>query len=68
MRSKPYHNEWIIMAICELYFTGGSKSFASCFKAQFLTYQGSDGTLHYEVPMPMVALVSTAVQLDHFGW
>ena len=62
MRSKPYRNEQIITAIRELYFTGGSASFASRFKSRFPTHQGS-----YEVPMPMVALVSTAVSL-YFGW
>ncbi len=45
----------------DLYFTGGTSSFAHCFKRQFPTHESSDGELLHEVPIPMVALVATAV-------
>src|ERR1700761_2134398 len=66
MRSKPYRNDRIISVIQELYFTdgpGGTASFATRFKHLFPTYQGPDGMVSYEVPVPMVALVATAVRI-----
>jgi hypothetical protein len=58
---QPYQNDQIISVIQELYFTGGSGSFASCFDGWFPTYQGPNGDTHQEVPIPMLALVATAV-------
>ena len=63
MRSRPYRNDRIIAVIRGLYFTAtaGVPSFASRFRYLFPTYETCEGELNYEVPVPMVALVSTAV-------
>jgi hypothetical protein len=58
---QPYRNDRIISVIQELYFTGGSGSFASRFDGWFPTYQGPNGDTRQEVPIPMLALVATAV-------
>jgi hypothetical protein len=49
------------MSYCDLYFTGGSSSFAYRFKREFPTYESDDGTVKREVPIAMVALVATGV-------
>ena len=61
MRSKPYRNRRIILAIHDLYFTGGSNSFAMRFDQLFPRFTGVDGVTVHEVPISMVALVATAV-------
>ena len=67
MRSRPYRNERIISALRNLYFTGGNNSFASRFRYLFPTYQLREGTdTSLEVPIPMVALVATAVSTWFF--
>ncbi|SRR6266702_4597872 len=59
---KPYRNERIIHVIRDLYFTGGRKSFSVQFKHLFPSSYGNDGhVMEREVPVPMVALVATAV-------
>jgi len=50
-----------VNVIRDLYFVGGSNSFARWFHEQFPVHQGNDGMVLREVPMPMVALVATAV-------
>ena len=60
MRSRPYRNPWIITAIRNLYFTGGHMSFAHRFRHLF-PKEELNKVVKYEVPMPMVALVATAV-------
>ncbi len=60
-RSQPYRNPQIIAVIRDLYFTGGSSSFTYQFKHLFPTYQGDDGIVYQEVPIPMVSLVATVV-------
>ena len=60
-RSQPYRNDRIIAVIRDLYFSGGSTSFAARFEHLFPTYQGANGVVNREVPIPMVALVATAV-------
>lgn len=62
-RSKPYRNLYIITAIRELFFTGGFSSFAQRHHSRFPTFQGSNGGMAREVPVPMVALVATAVSV-----
>lgn len=67
--TKPYQNDHIISVIQELYFTegpGGTASFATRFKHLFPTYKGLDGTVRYEVPVPMVALMATTVCFKYF--
>lgn len=67
MRTRPYRNERIISALRELYFTGGSNSFAMRFLYLFPTYELREGAdIRQEVPIPMVALVATAVSLQFF--
>ena len=61
MRSRPYRNERIISALRDLYFTGGSTSFARRFLYLFPTWESREGEISHEVPIPMVALVATAV-------
>lgn len=60
-RSQPYRNARIISVIRDLYFTGGVTSFAKRFERFFPTFEGYDGVLVRMVPVPMVALVATAV-------
>ncbi len=61
LRTRPYRNIRIVNVIRDLYFVGGSNSFARRFCEQFPVHQGNDGMVLREVPMPMVALVATAV-------
>ena len=41
-------------------------SFARRFRYLFPTYEGREGVINYEVPVPMVALVATAVSHRFF--
>ncbi|KAN0126122.1 hypothetical protein V8E53_015374 [Lactarius tabidus] len=68
MRSRPYRNECIISAIRDLYFTGGSASFARRFLYLFPTYEYCEGQINHEVPIPMVALVATALYAALYEW
>ena len=47
--------------IRDLYFTGGANSFVNCFGNRFPTFKRDDGEVVRKVPVPMVALVATAV-------
>lgn len=60
-RSRPYRNDRIITVLHDLYFTGGSRSFASQYEHLFPTHKGDDGKECREVPIAMVSLVATAV-------
>jgi hypothetical protein len=60
MHSRPYRNPRIIAVIRDLYFTGGHTSFACRFRYLFPQME-LDNVVKYEVPVPMVALVATAV-------
>lgn len=55
----------IISVIRELYFTGGKSSFAHRFRTEFPVHESEesaeDGNVTREMPIPMVALVATAV-------
>jgi hypothetical protein len=59
----PYRNERIINVIRDLYFTGGSDSFATCFDHVFTRYRDSQGVEKPELPDQMVALVATGVKV-----
>jgi hypothetical protein len=61
LRARPYRNERIISVIRDLYFSGGTTSFAARFSHCFPTHPGHDGEPRNEVPVAMVALVATAV-------
>jgi hypothetical protein len=80
LHTCPYHNAWIISVIRDLYFSGGTTSYAYRFEeyvfffffdatgfvlkyicSHFPTFKGDNGLLKREVPIPMVALVATAV-------
>lgn len=61
-RTRPYRNDRIITAIRDIFFTGGPTSFARRFASSFPTHQGFGGVDKPEVPVPMVALVATAVR------
>ncbi|KAH9164044.1 hypothetical protein EDB89DRAFT_1912379 [Lactarius sanguifluus] len=67
-RTHPYRNECIIAVIRELFFTGGQKSFSSHFDHLFQVHQRLDGTSSREVPVPMVALVATAMYATLNEW
>lgn len=60
MRTRPYRNDRIIAATRELYFTGRS-ALASRFVDRFPVSEDGNGVSKREVPIPMVALVATAV-------
>ena len=58
-----YRNDRIFTVIRDLYFTSGiaSGAFSRRFQGWFPIHQGIDGVIRREVPIPMVALVATAV-------
>lgn len=62
-RTQPYRNERIIQVIRDLYFMGGTTSFAARYASLFPVHRGLDGVSRREVPIPMLALVSTGVSL-----
>ncbi|KAH8978804.1 hypothetical protein EDB86DRAFT_3090016 [Lactarius hatsudake] len=66
--SLPYRNARIITVIRDLYFMGGLTSFVSRFHHLFTLHRGEDGVEHREVPMPMVALVATALYATLYEW
>ena len=61
MRSQPYRNDRIIMVIRDMFFTGGANAYVHRFIHLFAQHRGDDGVIRREVPVPMVALVATAV-------
>lgn len=60
-RSQPYRNARIISVIRDLFFAGGVSSFANRFERFFPTFEGHNGLQVRMVPVPMLALVGTAV-------
>lgn len=68
MRSRPYRNARIISIIRELYFSGGSTSFANRFHHRFPQSEDSNAVGRYEVPISMVALVATALYAAIREW
>jgi hypothetical protein len=65
MRSKPYRNERIVEVLRDLFFVGGSLSYANRYANKFPEVTGSDGVAAREVPVCMVALVATAVRVTY---
>lgn len=65
MRTKPYRNERIVTVIRNLFFAGGSSSYAHRYDYRFPRYRSNDGVVVREVPVPMLALVATAVSVTH---
>jgi hypothetical protein len=61
MHMRPYRNHRIITILRYMYFIGGPKSFAARFDCHFPRFEERDGTISREVPVPMLALVATAV-------
>ncbi|KAH9043547.1 hypothetical protein EDB83DRAFT_2523848 [Lactarius deliciosus] len=70
MQSQPYRNRRIIWAIHDLYFVEGvgNPSFSTRFDQAFPRRIGNDGVTVREVPIPMVALVSTALYASIYEW
>ncbi|KAI9432778.1 hypothetical protein H4582DRAFT_2083169 [Lactarius indigo] len=70
MQSQPYRNRRIIQVIHDLYFIGGTgnASFSVRFDQVFPHHTGDDGVTVREVPIPMVALVSTALYASIIEW
>lgn len=60
-RTRPYRNIRIVNVIREMFFTGGTLSFANRFRSEFPIHQGNNGSVLREVPIAMVAMVATAV-------
>ncbi|KAI9436434.1 hypothetical protein H4582DRAFT_2058711 [Lactarius indigo] len=60
--------EEIIEMIRELYFTGGNTSFAARFPHFFAYTESGDRENRREVPIPMVALVATALYATLYEW
>jgi hypothetical protein len=65
LRKRPYRNDRIITILQDMYFSGGTKSFAARFEQMFKRFKEHDGTTSLEVPVPMLALVAMAV--SHIG-
>lgn len=63
MRTRPYRNPLIITVIRDMYLVGGRGSFSATLSSRFDTFEDSVGSVHLEVPKPMVALVATAVSV-----
>ncbi|KAI9453765.1 hypothetical protein BJY52DRAFT_1189338 [Lactarius psammicola] len=59
LRNRPYRSTIITSVIRDLFFTG-PVPFVIQHQDLLPSYQGADGTVTYEVPKAMVALVSTA--------
>ncbi|KAN0137968.1 hypothetical protein V8E53_004452 [Lactarius tabidus] len=68
MCSRPYRNDRIITVIRDMFFVGGAASFAHNFQYLFPTYEIADGEIVLEVPIPMVALVATALYAALYEW
>ncbi|KAH9043552.1 hypothetical protein EDB83DRAFT_2318036 [Lactarius deliciosus] len=67
-RTKPYRNMRIIDAVCNSFFSGGNSSFATRFKYLFPSSETHDLVTVYEVPIPMLALVATALYAALYEW
>jgi uncharacterized protein DUF6532 len=67
MWTQPYHNAHITTVIHDLFFNGGMSSLAYRFRDQFPTHINNVGEELHEVPIAMVALVTTAVSTTNLG-
>jgi hypothetical protein len=68
IRSRPYRNARIITVIRDMYFIGGSMSFARRYESQFPTWRDNKGNIRREVPVPMLALAATALYAAIREW
>src|SRR6267154_469252 len=59
--TKLYRNNRIVTVIRNMFFVGGSLAYAHQYNHRFPKFTGSNGVEVREVPVPMVALVATAV-------
>jgi hypothetical protein len=62
MRHKPYRNKRIITVIRDLYFTGGTTSYAHRNDDKFPQFKRPDGVVVREMAKTMLTLVATAVR------
>ena len=62
----PYCNDRIIAVIWTLFFSSANISFAMHNISHF-TIHNEDGSLSYEVPMPLISLVATGVSWRTLG-
>ncbi|KAF8257046.1 hypothetical protein EI94DRAFT_1819298 [Lactarius quietus] len=67
MHSQPHRNKHIITVIWDMYFTGGSASFAKKYNYLFLIFEGCEGEM-IKVPVLMVVLVATALYAMIYEW
>ncbi|KAH9013213.1 hypothetical protein EDB85DRAFT_2158401 [Lactarius pseudohatsudake] len=67
-RTKPYRNMWIVDAVRTSFFSGGNSSFATRYKYLFPSSETHDLVTVYEVPIPMLALVATALYAALYEW
>ena len=65
-RSKPYQNDRIITVIRDLFFTGGTSSYAHRFGPLFPTFEGSNGVSVRKMPEAMLGLVATGVRATYY--
>ncbi|KAH9011015.1 hypothetical protein EDB84DRAFT_1445388 [Lactarius hengduanensis] len=66
--TKPYRNMWIVDAVRTSFFSGGNLSFATRYKYLFPSSETHDLVTVYEVPIPMLALVATALYAALYKW
>ncbi|KAH9039951.1 hypothetical protein EDB84DRAFT_1436917 [Lactarius hengduanensis] len=66
--TKPYQNMWIVDAVRTSFFSGGNLSFATRYKYLFPSSETHDLVTVYEVPIPMLALVATALYAALYKW
>ena len=65
MRTRPYRNTRIIAVLHDLFFSRSPTSFVQRHEDIFPIYHSSSGPMKREVPIPMVALVATAVSITN---
>ena len=63
----PYRNDHIIKIVQDMYFSGGSRLFAMRFDRHFPRFEERNGMISHEVPIPMIALVATAVSSNIYS-
>lgn len=61
MRTKLYRNQRIVAVLRNSFFVGGTSAYAHRYFHKFPRTRGTDGVIACEIPVPMLALVATAV-------
>ena len=64
-RLKPYWNDRILTVLCDIYFSGGTSSYARGFDAMFPSNEGPDGVKVCRMPEAMLGLVATGVSVSY---